>query len=404
MACSNTGFTAARTRHRNVNHLYSPDVTPARVLLCGAGVPARDASLVLSLAPSQVSLASLPRLEVRESPGRGYGLFTAEKISAYSRILEDHALLSLSKGEDLPQLWPKYLALPSEDRQVFDELNAPDYQLAKEAKLSASLRKRGYSKDDSEAMARVSSRFIGNSFKSTSESDKKWHHCLFANVARINHSCTPNAHGHYRSNATTEYIYALRDIEAGEEIEITYFDMTLPLADRQARTRAWSFTCRCPACSGKLDADYERRLAIVHKWNEGDSQMQYRHPPRSPNLTQPIYRAINIALSDDLPWLRASLPGLYVNYFGALMNNRRPKREVFDAYDSYLLWQGRLQGEDDPQFARAKAAHAELRRTTQESRAEQAARKLVSSFGEGARIASIDEVGELLAKFSPPGR
>ena len=137
------------------------------------------------------------KIEVCESVGRGLGLFAVDRILAYTRIIEDDALLSLSRSEDLPQLWEKYCLLPPELKQQFDELSFSTEQASKEETLIPRLRQRGYGNDEAERMARVSSRFQANAFKTgnmgrdtgedSSPKGHTWAYSLFTTVARTNH-------------------------------------------------------------------------------------------------------------------------------------------------------------------------------------------------------------------------
>lgn len=52
----------------------------------------------------------------------------------------------------------------------------------------------------------------------------------------------------------THITTAVRDIEAGEELSLSYIDATLPIQHRQARLSAlWNFSCTCKQC--QLPAD-----------------------------------------------------------------------------------------------------------------------------------------------------
>lgn len=204
-------------------------------------------------------------------------------------------------------------------------------------------------------MARVSSRFLGNSFNIEGQDESHWRCGLFPTVARINHSCTPNAHSNYRATTGAQCVFSLRDIQAGEEIEIAYFDITAPLAERRARAVAWSFTCRCPACSNKLKATYERDLAAVHEWSKLDTKLQFHYPKGSSHLLSRIQHALSIARSDNYPWLRVALPSIYGSHAGALMNNRRPVYELRDALEQSLLWRERINGAGNPEVVKSRA-------------------------------------------------
>ncbi len=53
---------------------------------------------------------------------------------------------------------------------------------------------------------------------------------------------------HPRNNSMASFV-AARDIEAGEELTVSYLDQTLPRAQRQQRLSfAYGFSCRCARC------------------------------------------------------------------------------------------------------------------------------------------------------------
>lgn len=66
----------------------------------------------------------------------------------------------------------------------------------------------------------------------------------------MNHSCLPNAKAFKREEDRDGQatIIALRPIQKGEEITISYIDEDLPLEERQASLADYGFSCRCPKC------------------------------------------------------------------------------------------------------------------------------------------------------------
>ncbi|RMZ72708.1 SET domain-containing 5 [Pyrenophora seminiperda CCB06] len=77
--------------------------------------------------------------------------------------------------------------------------------------------------------------------------------CLFPSVARINHACKPNAHARFVPKLLSMEIKAQRDINAGEEIDISYGRIDLKHTERQRLYRqGWNFTCTCSLCTASL--------------------------------------------------------------------------------------------------------------------------------------------------------
>lgn len=95
--------------------------------------------------------------------------------------------------------------------------------------------------------------------------------CLFPSVARINHACRPNAHARFVPKTLLMEIKALRDIQVGEEISISYGRVDLKYAERQALYKdGWNFACTCNSCMApkgqRAKSDHNRaRFAQLRK-------------------------------------------------------------------------------------------------------------------------------------------
>lgn len=74
---------------------------------------------------------------------------------------------------------------------------------------------------------------------------------IFPSIARINHSCVPNAQGHFHEGLERLNIHATRDILDGEEVMINYLKETGVALRRQRQDKlleGYGFDCDCPAC------------------------------------------------------------------------------------------------------------------------------------------------------------
>ncbi|KAI6028060.1 hypothetical protein PISMIDRAFT_98964 [Pisolithus microcarpus 441] len=78
-------------------------------------------------------------------------------------------------------------------------------------------------------------------------------HGIFPLASRLfNHSCLPNAFPKYtlhRRHQVQMSIVAMRDIEAGEEVCISYVDPALLDTRQQIFRFTYGFTCTCPSCT-----------------------------------------------------------------------------------------------------------------------------------------------------------
>jgi hypothetical protein len=86
---------------------------------------------------------------------------------------------------------------------------------------------------------------------------------VYPTICLINHSCLPNAHNSWNSEAKCETIHAIRFIKAGEEITISY-EKGGPFSSRRAHLKnAFGFNCNCSLCilppAGLQASDARRR-------------------------------------------------------------------------------------------------------------------------------------------------
>ncbi|RMZ84809.1 hypothetical protein DV737_g1047, partial [Chaetothyriales sp. CBS 132003] len=103
--------------------------------------------------------------------------------------------------------------------------------------------------------------FYNNNFAlSLSHRDGATARGVFPTIARLNHSCIPNAQGNFNSNVAegSFTIHALRDIPAGEEITVSYLHDELASQDErqqwlhQVHELSKAFTPTSPLHSGSL--------------------------------------------------------------------------------------------------------------------------------------------------------
>lgn len=89
---------------------------------------------------------------------------------------------------------------------------------------------------------------------------KKSEYCgLFYVMARVNHSCRPNATHHWVESEGAQKVFALKNIDSGEEICTSYID---PFEDTLNRKKilkkSFDFECSCELCLNKGDFDLEK--------------------------------------------------------------------------------------------------------------------------------------------------
>lgn len=72
---------------------------------------------------------------------------------------------------------------------------------------------------------------------------------VFLNIARINHSCRPNAKHSWNKNTKQQTVYALRNISAGDEITVSYLNGGVSKERQELLLQNFQFRCACHVCS-----------------------------------------------------------------------------------------------------------------------------------------------------------
>ncbi|PVH76199.1 SET domain-containing protein [Cadophora sp. DSE1049] len=223
-------------------------------------------------------------IDVRTAGAKGLGVFAKKLIPRGTRIFSERPLLTIH-GHDASTLYPAVKLLNTKDRDAFMALSSfRDRELdlmrwsvvlvhtaqnTISSLLHALLGRRGFAllnnrnslKDHVEAL----SIFRSNAFNI----GPKLGTSLFPRIARINHSCLPNAQGNFHEPLGKFNVHATRDIQADEEVSLNYLLETGAL--RHVRvdklSRGYGFDCACPACdmSGKRGMKGEERRVAMHE-------------------------------------------------------------------------------------------------------------------------------------------
>ena len=173
------------------------------------------------------------------------------------------------------QIWATLNCLSTNQRALYEDLHhvAPNDVLPCNIRLAIS--KREFESPKTMALLeRLISIFYTNFF--TIGYDEPTIGGLFMTVARINHSCIPNAYWTYNEDLNHMTVQATQDIEEGAEITISYIPTaTKTREQRHHDLEAFSFTCRCKACENPEESDGHRaRLnqlnELIRKYMDGE--------------------------------------------------------------------------------------------------------------------------------------
>ncbi|OAL46819.1 hypothetical protein IQ07DRAFT_545876, partial [Pyrenochaeta sp. DS3sAY3a] len=107
---------------------------------------------------------------------------------------------------------------------------------------------------------------------------------VYPTICFINHSCVPNCHNSWNSDAEHETIYAIRPIKEGEEITIPYNNSAPSAARRASLKQSFGFSCKCSGCDvtpAEQEASDARRLQINKLDDEIGNPYRFAKNPRS---------------------------------------------------------------------------------------------------------------------------
>ncbi|KAG6249357.1 hypothetical protein E4U23_002223 [Claviceps purpurea] len=170
---------------------------------------------------------------VRDIPGKGKGLVATRNIPNGMRILSErpliHAPFNSSNEQRKKIIDSQVQALNEKERDIF--LSFPNR----------------YAFSDS--ATRYSGIFRTSSILADLIESRKTL-AIFPQACRINHDCDNNAEKEWNCDTQRLTVHAMRDIEEGEEITVTYLPSVSDQKARQKKLKSdYHFTCLCRVCT-----------------------------------------------------------------------------------------------------------------------------------------------------------
>ncbi|KAG8951727.1 hypothetical protein FRC04_005748 [Tulasnella sp. 424] len=174
-------------------------------------------------------------------------------------------------------------------------------------------------------------------------------HAIFPLASRaFNHSCLPNATASYRyeNGSVWQDIRALRDIEANEEITISYIDPASPLSSRQAALRrTYGFECTCGRCDMKVSIPSQHALPPQHELAKPKTALCEwvfsDHPPALSSVAASLLPVTNLTVKDVHPALLDLMNDYYLpalsSRFSDLAHSPNPRSDSAVATGLTLL-------------------------------------------------------------------
>ncbi|KAK0712909.1 hypothetical protein B0T26DRAFT_648852 [Lasiosphaeria miniovina] len=206
-------------------------------------------------------------------PGKGKGVVAARRIAQHDEVMLDYAalLVHMAFATDVPA-WTGYRVL-----------HTAAAQLADPASVLGLGQSSGQAADPLENVLRT------NAFHTSLGGQP--HMALYPLVSRINHACKPNAYTRFIPQSIQVSVGAARDIEAGEEITISYITLGQTSAERHKALQQWGFNCTCALCTAGADvvaASDARRRQVDALRGQAVEAFQRGKPYEALRLTRQV--------------------------------------------------------------------------------------------------------------------
>lgn len=273
---------------------------------------------------------------IQPIPGKGLGLIATMKIFKGTRILSEPPIFKISRAES--------------NRQVLTDHIAKALKDLDKVKQRAFLNLHNvYGLDDGPFLGIARSNVSPLGPEASEDG-------LFLDAARINHSCRPNVHKSWNENIGRLTVHAVRDIEQGEEITISYLGKTMDYIERQViLEELFRFDCGCDLCSTtrlqRLQSDtriatIQQVHTILTQYKGGVFMLDYEDALL---LTRGMLDAFKKEGAYDVRF-----PDVYNTAFQvAIKNGDETRAKIFAerAYAARVL----VEGDDSPEAARMAA-------------------------------------------------
>ncbi|KAF2862463.1 hypothetical protein K470DRAFT_11198 [Piedraia hortae CBS 480.64] len=237
---------------------------------CNLNPLARDFS------PSHKKVDSRISTELFETVNGVSGLFARVNIKRGTQILCEDPLMQIASEDQLPLVWNLYERLSKEKKASFDSLQSyhrtsMEYKTVSRLVLPFT--------NDELALAernRVLATFGRNSFIACPPSL-----AVFEVAAHLTHSCVPNVHHSFNTALNKHTVYAIADIDAGEQLTTSFLGgehICLSSAQRtEVLQQNYGITCACAACNDRTGVSDNRRQVM----NTVAEELQAYHEGRT---------------------------------------------------------------------------------------------------------------------------
>ncbi|KAG6293350.1 hypothetical protein E4U09_003029 [Claviceps aff. purpurea] len=209
---------------------------------------------------------------LKDVPGKGKGLVATRKLPKGTRIIAERPLITM----------PSEMDEEARRKFILQEVNALSED---QRRAFLSLHNIHRFDDDADQYLGIWSTNSLQITKFDGLQDGQRREGIFLEASRINHDCENNAFYHWNNNIKRHTVHAIRDIDAGEEITLSYVDY-LQSRERRKRTLKdyYDFTCSCGLCSlpDKQSRQHYRKLEQIVRLHQPYLQCGEKDFAKSP--------------------------------------------------------------------------------------------------------------------------
>ena len=170
---------------------------------------------------------------------------------------------------------------------------------------------------------------------------------MYCAIARLNHSCVPNAQQTHIPDTMEEVLIASRTIEIGDEINDCYIDLRASRNDRRnILNNLYKFDCECDACN-PLDGNFDitlddKRRTKAYSIDNILVSVAESDPDTAYTMTLDLIKLLES--KESAPWSVRYIAGAYMSAYH-LANALEMKRSkiveyLTKAHQYYALLQG----------------------------------------------------------------
>ncbi|KAF2870480.1 hypothetical protein BDV95DRAFT_629145 [Massariosphaeria phaeospora] len=205
---------------------------------------------------------------IGSSPGKGLGVFATQALEPGDIIMRDRPVIRITPP-------PFHDGIGYSLNEVGVLLRREFELLAEDARADILSLTAHMTAAEKEAIDQLVPIFRSNAYNTDQAIS------LFPKVARINHSCRPNVGYAWSERLDKQVVTALRPIDQGEEIFVSYIPLLHSREDRQKRLDQYGFKCTCEVCAqdtAGLQASDQRRKDISKAFSDFEPQLTLSVP------------------------------------------------------------------------------------------------------------------------------